>query len=90
MCVFIGQSLCIYFGMGIVMKQQQFNKDLDKLMSGNYALVPLKPTEDMMVMASVIFNNTPYGTPVCLLIEKLWAGMIAQAINKQSESCDEV
>lgn len=72
------------------MKQQQLNKDLDKLMSGDYALVPLKPTEDMMVMASVIFNNTPYGTPVGLLIEKLWAGMITQAINKQSESRDEV
>lgn len=62
------------------MKQQQFNMDLDKLLSGNYALVPLKPSDEMMSVATKIFYSTPYGTDAHTLIAQLWAMMVAQGV----------
>lgn len=66
-------------------KRNAFKKDLDKMLSNNYVLVPLQLTDEMLNTATAIFNATPHGTPAQLIIEKLWANLMTQAMTEQAD-----
>lgn len=63
-------------------KRHQFSKDLDKMMSGHYVLVPITPTVKMLERASQVFNGTTHGTDHETLIKYLWNTMLGQAMNE--------
>ena len=62
-------------------KRHTFKKDLDKMMSADYVLVPINPTAEMLNTAITIFNSTPQGTPANIIFEQIWANMMKLAIN---------
>lgn len=64
-------------------KRNVFKKDLDKMLSNNYVLVPLQLTDEMLNTATAIFNATPHGTPADIIIQKIWATMMAQSMTEQ-------
>lgn len=43
-------------------KRHAFKKDIDKMMSNDYVLVPIKLTDEMLNTATTIFNATPQHT----------------------------
>lgn len=63
-------------------KRHQFSKDLDKMMSGHYVLVPITPTSEMLERANQVFNGTTHGTDHETLIKYLWNTMLGQAMNE--------
>lgn len=42
--------------MNTKQKRQQFSKDLDKLISGDYVLVPKEPTQEMLNAGHIVMN----------------------------------
>lgn len=64
-------------------KRHAFKKDIDKMMSNDYVLVPIKLTDEMLNIATTIFNATPHGTPADIIIEKIWANMMLQSMTEQ-------
>ncbi len=55
------------------------------MLSNNYVLVPLKLTDEMLNTATAIFNATPHGTPADIIIEKLWANLMTQAMMEKTD-----
>lgn len=66
-------------------KRNVFKKDLDKMLSNNYVLVPLQLTDEMLNTTTAIFNATPHGTPADIIIEKLWANLMTQAMMEKTD-----
>ncbi|APJ19236.1 MULTISPECIES: hypothetical protein [Acinetobacter] len=66
-------------------KRQKFAKDLDKLMSGDYVLVPREPTDAMVKAGNVAMNphRAQWVHPVtCTNRKKVYKAMI-QAYEKE-------
>lgn len=64
-------------------KRHEFKKDLNKMISNDYVLVPIKLTDEMLNTATTIFNATPHGTPAGIMLEQIWANMMILAINSK-------
>ncbi|MDV4263341.1 hypothetical protein ACG9XY_12505 [Acinetobacter seifertii] len=65
--------------MGAEIKREKFAKDLDKLMSGDYVLVPREPTEAMIHAGNVAMNphRAEWVHPVtCTNRKKVYKAMI--------------
>ncbi|MFB2539051.1 MULTISPECIES: hypothetical protein [unclassified Acinetobacter] len=65
-------------------KRAVFSKDLDKMLSNDYVLVPLQATDEMLSKANEIFNCTTHGTDSKKLMQYLWDAMLTQAMNECS------
>lgn len=67
--------------MNNTQKRHAFKKDIDKMMSNDYVLVPIKLTDEMLNTATAIFNSTPHGTSASIMLEQIWANMMILALN---------
>lgn len=57
-------------------KRQQFAKDLDKLVSGDYVLVPKNPSFEMLVNGLAVIATGVGKTDIELELRKIWEKMI--------------
>lgn len=64
-------------------KRHQFQKDLDKMMSGDYVLVPIQANDAMLLRANQYFHASNYGTDAHTLIKNLWNVMIGQVLHER-------
>ena len=57
-------------------KRQQFTKDLDKLVSGEYVLVPKNPTFEMLVNGLAVIATGVGKSDIEFELRKIWEKMI--------------
>lgn len=69
--------------MNLYQKHHTLKKDIDKIISGQYVLVPITATEEMLQKANQVFYSMNYGTDVHTIIKYIWNTMIEQAVNEQ-------
>lgn len=65
-------------------KCHHFNRDLDKLLSGQYVLAPLTATDAMRQQAERYLHCTSYATDPHTLIDNLWRVMIGQLLHENT------
>lgn len=61
-------------------KENVLAKDINKLLSGNYVVVPILPTQEMISNATEIYYSSTRGVEAHILIANLWAMMVAQGV----------
>ncbi|ADX02998.1 hypothetical protein [Acinetobacter baumannii] len=62
--------------MNTKQKRAQFAKDLDKLVSGDYVLVPKKPSFDMIVDGLAVIATGVGVQDIEFEVRKIWEKMI--------------